>query len=281
MNVVMTIAGSDSGGGAGIQADLKTFQELGVFGTSAITALTAQNTRGVAGIFPVSEEFVAEQMEAVFADFQIKVVKTGMLFSPEIIETVANALINKKIDLIIDPVMIAKGGASLLKPEATKAMITDLLPLATVITPNIPEAEVISGIKINSEASINEAARKILAMGTQAVVIKGGHLDGAFAEDRVFFKDGTGFSMSAPRIKTKQTHGTGCTFSASLTAFMGQGMDLKEAIIEAKRFIQFAIENPLNLGHGHGPTNHFAYKEAKGLSTNVKVMSLEGAKSES
>jgi len=160
-------------------------------------------------------------------------------------------------------------------------MITELLPLATVITPNIPEAEVISGIKINSEASIHEAARKILAMGTQAVVIKGGHLDGVFAEDRVFFKDGTGFSMSAPRIKTKQTHGTGCTFSASLTAFMGQGMDLKEAIIEAKRFIQFAVEYPLNLGNGHGPTNHFAYKQAKDLSSVVKVMSLEDVKFES
>lgn len=281
MNVVMTIAGSDSGGGAGIQADLKTFQELGVFGTSAITALTAQNTKGVTGIFPVSEEFVAEQMEAVFTDFKIRVVKTGMLFSPEIIATVANVLINKKIDLIIDPVMIAKGGASLLQPTAIKAMITYLLPLATVITPNIPEAEVISGIKINSEASVNEAARKILAMGTQVVVIKGGHLEGVLAEDRVYFKDGTRFLLSAPRIKTKQTHGTGCTFSASLTAFMGQGMDLKEAIIEAKHFIQLAIENPLNLGSGHGPTNHFAYKQAKGLNTNVKVMSLEDVNFES
>lgn len=261
MDIVMTIAGSDSGGGAGIQADLKTFQELGVFGTSAITALTAQNTLGVEGVLPSTAKFVTQQIEVVFDDMPIKAVKTGMLFSIEIIEAVAKTLENKDIQLVVDPVMIAKGGASLLQEDAVKALNTKLLPLATVLTPNIPEAEVITGITIRNEADIDQAAKQLLELGVQCVVMKGGHLKGHHAIDTIYFQDGSHFSIYAERIQTTQTHGTGCTFSAAITAFLGQGMDLREAIIEAKKFVHLAISNPLNIGRGHGPTNHFAYKE--------------------
>jgi hydroxymethylpyrimidine/phosphomethylpyrimidine kinase len=262
----MTIAGSDSSGGAGIQADLKTFQELGVFGTSAITALTAQNTLGVEGVYPASADFVKHQIEVVFQDLPVKAVKTGMLFSAPIIEEVVKSLCEKDVLLVIDPVMIAKGGASLLQNKAVEALTTKLLPLGTVLTPNIPEAEVISGVEIKSELDIQKAAEKILAMGVKCVVMKGGHLDEqGTATDTVFFADGTSFKMESARIETKQTHGTGCTYSAALTAFLGQGWSLKEAIIEAKKFVQLAIETPLNIGHGHGPTNHFAYNIAKGV----------------
>lgn len=271
MNIVMTIAGSDSSGGAGIQADLKTFQELGVFGTSAITALTAQNTLGVEGIFPTSSVFVKQQIEVVMRDLPVKAVKTGMLFSAEIIEVVAESLKDKDIHLVVDPVMIAKGGAALLQSEAVEALKSTLLPLATVLTPNIPEAEVISGITIETPADIKKAANVILDMGVSCVVMKGGHLEGEAAIDRVYFHDGTSFSMQTKRIKTKQTHGTGCTFSSAITAFLGQGFNLREAIIEAKKFVQLAIQNPLNIGHGHGPTNHFSYKNAHGVC-EVKIV---------
>ncbi|RUL52220.1 MULTISPECIES: bifunctional hydroxymethylpyrimidine kinase/phosphomethylpyrimidine kinase [Lysinibacillus] len=264
MDVVMTIAGSDSGGGAGIQADLKTFQELKAFGTSVITALTAQNTMGVDGIFPTTPDFVAQQMNSVFQDFDVKALKTGMLFSAEIIETVAAILKEQDFQIVIDPVMIAKGGASLLQQEAVVALNTKLLPLATVLTPNIPEAEVISGVAIRKEEDIEIAAKIILEKGVQCVVMKGGHLeDLQQATDTVFFSDGTSFKMQSKRIQTKHTHGTGCTFSAAITAFLGKGYSLQEAIIAAKHFVQRAIAHPLNLGHGHGPTNHFAYQEHK------------------
>ncbi|MEO4054735.1 bifunctional hydroxymethylpyrimidine kinase/phosphomethylpyrimidine kinase [Solibacillus sp. CAU 1738] len=261
MNIVMTIAGSDSGGGAGIQADLKTFQELGVFGTTAITALTAQNTLGVSGIFPATADFVEAQISTVFEDFQVKAVKTGMLFSADIITAVAEALQDKDIQLIVDPVMIAKGGANLLQQESVEALKTKLLPLATVLTPNIPEAEVLTGMSITTKDDVQAAAQRILQLGVQCVVMKGGHLQGMEAVDHVYFRDGSSFQVSSTRIHTKHTHGTGCTFSAALTAFLGQGYVIQEAIIEAKRFIQAAIEHPLNIGNGHGPTNHFAYKK--------------------
>lgn len=263
MNIVMTIAGSDSGGGAGIQADLKTFQELGVFGTSAITALTAQNTLGVEGIFPTTADFVKQQIEVVFNDLPVKAVKTGMLFSAEIIETVATALKEINIQLVVDPVMIAKGGSRLLQMEAVEALTKKLLPLSTVLTPNIPEAEVISGMSIRNQVDIDVAAKKILDMGVASVIMKGGHLESIDSIDTVYFQDGTHFAIKTDRINTKQTHGTGCTFSAAITAFLGKGMSLREAIIEAKKFVHLAIANPLNIGHGHGPTNHFAYNQKK------------------
>ncbi|MFF2175002.1 bifunctional hydroxymethylpyrimidine kinase/phosphomethylpyrimidine kinase [Lysinibacillus sp. NPDC058147] len=264
MNIVMTIAGSDSGGGAGIQADLKTFQELKVFGTSVITALTAQNTLGVSDVFPIEVSFVEKQLQALVEDFSISAVKTGMLFSSEIIQSIAQILAEINIPLIVDPVMIAKGGESLLQQEAIEALRSCLLPLATVITPNIPEAETLSGRTINSLADIKEAAQVLLQMGVQCVIIKGGHLeDKCYATDYVFFQDGRSFSMQSTRIATKNTHGTGCTFSAALTAFLGRGLPLEKAIEEAKKFIQLAITHDLSIGNGHGPTNHFAYQNLK------------------
>lgn len=263
MNIVMTIAGSDSGGGAGIQADLKTFQELNVFGTSVITALTAQNTMGVDGIYPTTPQFVEQQIDAVFNDFDVKALKTGMLFSAEMIQAVANKLQQKDVLLVIDPVMIAKGGASLLQEEAIEALKTTLLPLATVLTPNIPEAEVISGMTIRSVEDIEKVAKIIIRMGVDCVIMKGGHLAEEKAIDRIYYKDGSSFSLESERIDTKHTHGTGCTFSAAITAFLGDGYSLKEAIVEAKKFVQLAITHSLSIGHGHGPTNHFAYQNNK------------------
>lgn len=261
--IACTIAGSDSGGGAGIQADLKTFQELGVFGTSVITALTAQNTMGVHGIFPTTASFVQAQLKAVLDDFDVKTIKTGMLFDAAIIESVVSLLKERSIPLIVDPVMIAKGGASLLELQAVRAVKEQLLPIATVCTPNIPEAEVLTGRTIKTKQDMTEAAKDLLALGVQYVVMKGGHLYGEFASDCVYWNDGT-FSMSTPRVQTKDTHGTGCTFSAALTAQLAKGFSFEEAMIEAKKYVHLAISNPLSIGHGHGPTNHFAYKQNEG-----------------
>lgn len=271
MDIVMTIAGSDSGGGAGIQADLKTFQELKVFGTSVITALTAQNTLGVDGIFPTTPEFVEQQMASVFQDFDVKALKTGMLFSAEIIDRVANYIKGLPVQIVVDPVMIAKGGANLLQKEAVEALKFKLLPLATVLTPNIPEAEVITGLEIKRDEDIKNAARQMLKMGVECVVMKGGHVQGdPYVTDYVYFNDGTSFRMQSRRIETKHTHGTGCTFSAAITALLGRGYTLKNAMIEAKKYVQLAIENSLNIGHGHGPTNHFAYQQLK-AEVEVKI----------
>ena len=262
MRIVTTIAGSDSGGGAGIQADLKTFQELDVFGTSIITALTAQNTMGVSGVLPIEVDFIEKQCRALVEDFPISAIKTGMLFSSEIIEKIAHLIATLDIPLIVDPVMIAKGGEHLLQQEAVEALRTQLLPIATVITPNIPEAEVLTGITIDHEQSIYQAAHALLNLGVHCVVIKGGHLvDKTYATDYVFFNNGRTFKMQSERINTKNTHGTGCTFSAALTAFYANGMPLDQAIIEAKKFIQMAITHHVSIGNGHGPTNHFAYKK--------------------
>jgi len=259
--IALTIAGSDSGGGAGIQADLKTFQELGVFGTTVITALTAQNTQGVHGVFEVPSNFVEQQLKVLFADFPIKAMKTGMLFSAEIIEVVADFAKQRNIPLIVDPVMIAKGGASLLQDAAVKALTEKLLPYTTICTPNIPEAEVLTGISIRTTKDIEKAARQLLNFGVECVVMKGGHLEGEQAIDTVFMENSI-FTISAPRIITKDTHGTGCTFSAAITANLANGLPVIDSIVEAKKFIQLAIATPLHIGSGHGPTNHFAYNRA-------------------
>lgn len=269
--ITCTIAGSDSGGGAGIQADLKTFQELRVFGTSVITALTAQNTQGVHGIFPTTADFVEAQLKAVLQDFDVKAIKTGMLFSAEIIESIVALLKNTEIPLIVDPVMIAKGGASLLEQEATTALKEKLLPLATVCTPNIPEAEILTGYTIQNEEDITLAAQDLLSLGLECVVIKGGHLNSKHATDTVFIRGQQPFKMKTERVDTKQTHGTGCTFSAAITAEMAKGRSIEAAIIEAKKYVQLAIRHPLNIGHGFGPTNHFAYHEQRGMC-NVHVL---------
>ena len=260
VNIALTIAGSDSGGGAGIQADLKTFQELGVFGTSALTAVTAQNTHGVKSIQAMDPAIITAQIEAVVEDFSVKAAKTGMLFSAEIIHTVAGALRDRKIPLVIDPVMIAKGGASLLRDEAVEALKSVLLPMATIVTPNIPEAEVITGLRIETDADIEKSAEHILTLGAHSVVIKGGHrLEAPYAEDLFMSADGKKFSVRAPWIDTKDTHGTGCTYAAALTAFLAKGQSLDRAVVSAKNFIHAAIEDGLDIGGGHGPTNHWAY----------------------
>lgn len=259
----LTIAGSDSGGGAGIQADLKTFQELKVFGMSAITAVTAQNTLGVDGVYPMSLEAIEQQIECIAVDLKPDALKTGMLFNSEIIELVADKIKQYKWEnLVVDPVMIAKGGANLLQKEAIDAMKKKLLPIATVLTPNIPEAEELTGLNIQNMADRKEAAKRLSALGVSNVIIKGGH--GKEKESVDLLYDGTCFSsLLAKRIPTKNTHGTGCTFSAAITAALANGYSVKDAFQLGKDFIHQAIKMDLHIGSGHGPTNHWAYQESK------------------
>ena len=260
---VLTIAGSDSGGGAGIQADLKTFQMQGVFGSSVITAVTAQNTLGVFDIHPIPLNTIQAQLEAVKNDFQIASTKIGMLGTADIIECVADFLSYRPFGtLVVDPVMIAKGGAPLLQQQAVSALIKHLLPLADVITPNIPEAEALTGIKISDTASIQQAALDLQKQGAKNVIIKGGHSlnsQSQQCQDWILLQTGKHFVLESPRFDTLHTHGTGCTFSACLTAELAKGAPLKSAVKTAKDFITAAISHPLNIGHGHGPTNHWAY----------------------
>lgn len=262
---VLTIAGSDSGGGAGIQADIKTFQELGVYSTSIVTAVTAQNTQGVHGILPISTEMICQQIDAIGEDFELSALKTGMLFNAEIIKETASGIRKFGWDnLVVDPVMIAKGGAALLQHEAVEAMQKYLLPLAKVVTPNIPEAEVLSGMVIHDAVSRQEAAAHILAFGAGGVVIKGGHgTSPDFSEDFYLDRNGESLLLRSTRLKTIQTHGTGCTFSAALAAELAKGETVETALHTAKRFIQAALAHPLNIGSGHGPTNHSAFRNAE------------------
>lgn len=256
----LTIAGSDSGGGAGIQADLKTFQELGVYGMSALTAVTAQNTLGVHGVYPLTKEAVTEQIQAIGEDMGTDALKTGMLFNAEIIKAVSEKINQygwQKV--VVDPVMIAKGGASLLQNEAIAALKEHLIPLAMVVTPNIPEAEVITGMTIKTLEDKKAAAIKLVELGAKNAVLKGGH-DENTDEAIDLLYDGIEFTyFNSKRIQTKNTHGTGCTFSAAITAELAKGRSIKEAVTVAKEFIQSAIEEDLHIGAGHGPTNHWAY----------------------
>lgn len=256
---VMTVAGSDSGGGAGIQADLKTFQARGVYGMSIIVALTAQNTLGVQASLPVPLDFIDAQFKSIADDFKVSAVKTGMLFNKEYVENVAENL--KKVDfgpLIVDPVMIAKGGHSLLDAQAVSAVQASLLPLATLVTPNIPEAEELTGMKITNMDDVKEAAQILKSFGVKNVMIKGGHSEDVLAKDYILLENGEEFCVSSPRVDTKNTHGTGDTLSSCIAAELAKGADLKSAIITAKRFIQGAIKDGIDVGHGHGPTNHWA-----------------------
>ena len=252
----LTIAGSDSGGGAGIQADLKTFSAFGVYGASAITAITAQNTLGVRAIHEVPPDVVAAQIDAVLEDIGADAAKTGMLSSTAIIEAVADRLRAHSVAaLVVDPVMVAKSGDALLHPEAVRALIELLLPMAAVITPNAPEATVLSGIEVRDAESAREAARRIHALGPAMVIVKGGHFDGDRSDDLVF--DGEAFEvLSGRRIDTPHTHGTGCTFSAAIAACLARGTEPLAAAREARAFLQGAIEHAEPLGAGHGPVNH-------------------------
>jgi hydroxymethylpyrimidine/phosphomethylpyrimidine kinase len=253
----LTIAGSDSGGGAGIQADLKTFTAFGVYGASAITAITAQNTVGVRAIHEVPADIVAAQIDAVLDDIGADAAKTGMLFSVEIVEAVAERLrAHAFTPLVVDPVMVAKSGDALLRPEAVQAMLRLILPLAAVVTPNAPEAAVLSGVEVVDTESAREAARRIFDLGPALVIVKGGHLDGETSDDLMF--DGRAFEiLSGKRIDTPHTHGTGCTFSAAIAASLALGLEPAASAREARAFLQGAIEHSEPLGAGHGPVNHF------------------------
>jgi len=251
----MTIAGSDSGGGAGIQADLKTFQALGVYGTSALTAITAQNTLGVRGAHEIPASMIAAQIDAVIEDIGVDAAKTGMLSSAEIIATVADRLRHWRVDrLVVDPVMVAKSGDRLLREDAVSALVHELLPLAMVVTPNIPEAEVLLGRRLVSDDDIHKAARDLLDLGPRAVVLKGGHRSGD-AVDLLF--DGSTFhQFRAERVSTPNTHGTGCTFSAAIAAELARGAELHAAVGMAKAYLTEAIRRATPLGAGHGPVAH-------------------------
>ncbi|MFZ0449319.1 MAG: bifunctional hydroxymethylpyrimidine kinase/phosphomethylpyrimidine kinase [Desulfatiglandaceae bacterium] len=258
MKRILTIAGSDSGGGAGIQADLKTITVLGGYGMSAITALTAQNTIGVQGVHPVPVDFIKLQMESVLSDYGADAAKTGMLATPEIVSVVAGQLERYDIRLlVVDPVMVAKSGDILLSEDARVAMGKILLPLAHVVTPNLPEASELCGFPVEDLDGMKKAARKIHELGSRHVLVKGGHLKGE-AVDVLF--DGKDFHLfHAPRLSNRNTHGTGCTYSAALATLLGQGFEVPEAVRKAKAFITRAISLGLDFGSGHGPTNHYAH----------------------
>jgi len=254
----LTIAGSDSGGGAGIQADLKTFSALGVYGTTVITSVTAQNTVGVTAIHDVPPEVVRAQIRAVLDDIGADAAKTGMLSDKGIISVVAEEMKRYGILLVVDPVMKAKTGASLLREDAVEALITELVPVAKVVTPNIPEAEVMAGMSIRSVEDAERAAERIASMGAEAVVVKGGHLPGGMAVD-VLYTGGEFTRFEAERIDSKCTHGTGCTFSAALAAYLAMGFDVVEAVGRAKEFVRKAIMHGVEVGSGVGSVNPMAW----------------------
>lgn len=261
MKRALTIAGSDSGGGAGIQADLKTFAARGVFGMTAITALTAQNTVGVQGVFEIPPGFVAQQIDSVASDIGVDAVKTGMLFSAPIIAMVAAKIREHKMaPLVVDPVMVAKSGDLLLRDDARDALIQQLLPLATVVTPNLHEARVLCGFEITNLEEMRRAAQVIHRLGPRYVVVKGGHLpQTSDAIDLLY--DGESFQeFRAPRIETKNSHGTGCTFASAIAAELAKGHSAVDAVRIAKDYLTQVLRASadLQIGHGHGPMNHLA-----------------------
>ena len=257
MRTALTIAGSDSSGGAGIQADLKTFAAFGVYGTSAIAAVTAQNTVGITLSFALSADLVTAQIEAVAGDIQIHATKTGMLATAAIIEAVAAAIAELDLPmLVVDPVMVSKSGDRLLDADAVQMLCAELLPRALVVTPNIPEAEALSGRRIASPGDARDAARRIHEMGASAVIVTGGHRAGAQVVDLLF--DGRTFAeFRTSRIDTPHTHGTGCTFASAVAANLALGYALAESAARAQQYVAGAIRHALAIGHGHGPLDHF------------------------
>lgn len=254
--VALTIAGSDSGGGAGIQADLKTFHQFGVFGTSAITAITAQNTVGVSAIHPVPLSSVRAQIDAVASDLRPAAIKTGMLATAEVTEIVAAAIFAHKLNsYVMDPVMIATSGDRLLEDNAAIALRTYLVPLANLVTPNLQEAEILTGRDVRTVSEMKDAARSIVDAGADAVLVKGGHLDGDAVD--VLWDGSVERLWRHPRINTPHTHGTGCTLSAAVTAGLAAGADLITAVDRAIRFVHDSISSAPGLGNGNGPINHF------------------------
>lgn len=257
MPTALTIAGSDSGGGAGIQADIKTFAALGVYGTSALTAITAQNTQGVRAIEMVSTPLIVSQIAAVLEDIGAGAIKTGMLGTAEVVEAVAGVLARRGAGpVVVDPVMVAKSRDRLLTDDAVAVMVRDLLPLAAVLTPNAPEAEVLTGRPVTTESEAREAARRLHDLGPQAVIVKGGHLDTRDVVDLLF--DGNEFHEArGPRHATRHTHGTGCTFAAAIAAHLARGFSLVEAFRLSRAYLDGAIRHAPGLGQGAGPVDHF------------------------
>jgi hydroxymethylpyrimidine/phosphomethylpyrimidine kinase len=255
--IALTIAGSDSGGGAGIQADLKAFSALGAYGASVLTAITAQNTLGVTAVFELPVEIIVAQIDAVATDIEPDAVKTGMIASIPIIEAVAERIRHYRFDtLVVDPVMVAKGGHALLRPEAVEALRRELLPLALVATPNLPEAETLLERKIESLEAMRAAAKTIVnELGARAVVVKGGHLEGPATD--VFYDGRELRELTAERVATKNTHGTGCTFASAIAARLAAGDELFSAVSQAKAYLTEAIRRAYPVGAGHGPVHHF------------------------
>lgn len=254
--VALTIAGSDPSGGAGVQADLKTFHQFGVYGEAAITLLTIQNTRGVARVELVPPEIIREQVEAVVSDIPPQAAKTGALGGAEQVELMAVMAAAFPFPLVVDPVMVSKHGARLLSPDAEQSLRTSLLPHCALVTPNIAEAEALSGITIDGPEDVEKAAHRIAELGARAVLIKGGHLEGSPVD--LLYAEGAFHRLEGQRVQTANTHGTGCTYSAAITALLARGEPLLAAVKTAKRYIQRAIETAPGLGSGSGPVNHFA-----------------------
>jgi len=283
MKTILTIAGSDSGGGAGIQADLKTISLLGGFGMSAITAITAQNTLGIQGVYPVPVEFVEKQIDSVVTDIGADAVKTGMLVNSEILIAVSKKIREHRIkNLVVDPVMLAKSGDSLLSREAREVLVSELLPLSFLVTPNLAEASILGGREVKDMEGMKRVAREIQKKGAKNVLIKGGHLSGEPTD--LLYHDGRFIEYPAVRIDTKNTHGTGCTYSAAIATGIARGESLPEAIRRAKEFITIAIKYSLDLGSGHGPTNHYApiqremdrYQIIQDLKEGISRIKTEG-----
>jgi hydroxymethylpyrimidine/phosphomethylpyrimidine kinase len=251
----LTIAGSDPSGGAGLQADLKTFHQHGVYGMAAVTLLTVQNTQSVARVEVMRGDLVRQQVKAVFADVKVGAVKTGALGNAEVITAVAG--LRFSCPLVVDPVMVSKHGHALLAPEAEDALASKLLPIATLLTPNTQEAAALLGTPVDSLEQAEAAARTLSRRGPKAVLVKGGHLTGAESIDVLFF-DGRVTHFRAPRVDTKHTHGTGCTYSAAITANLAKGLTLEDAIRAAKAWLTLALQSPPDVGQGIGPVNHFA-----------------------
>lgn len=256
---VLSVAGSDPSGGAGIQADLKTFSALGVYGAAAITALTAQNTRGVTGVMPVPGSFVADQLEALFTDLDVRAVKTGMLGGPDVVDAVVDALRRHRVgNVVVDPVMVATSGDRLVDDETVAAIRERLLPVATVITPNLPEAATLLGWESVPVEAMTKAAEELRGLGPGAALVKAGHAEGAEAVDVLADADGVR-EYSAPRITTRNTHGTGCTLSSAIAARLAHGAELREAVDVAKRYVTGALAaaDTMRVGRGNGPVHHF------------------------
>ncbi len=262
MRCILSIAGSDSGAGAGIQADLKTMAALGVYGLTAITAVTAQNTLGVRAFQVLDRHLVEAQIDAVMEDFPVAAVKTGMLGNAEVVEAVAEKMRQHRVTrLVVDPVMVAKSGDALLEEEARRALAKDLLPLALLVTPNIPEAEVLSGISIQTLAAMKKSARLIRRQGPRFVLVKGGHLEDSEELTDVLF-DGEQYCFyRAPRVQTRNTHGTGCTFASAIAAYRALGYNVPTAVKHARSYLQAILHAGLQLGRGKGPMDHFGGSE--------------------